>query len=121
MADNRNSELFALQADICKTLADPTRLMILHELRDGELSVGELVSRLDVPQSNVSRHLAVLRDRSIVMTRRDGTTIYYRLASPKIAEACDLVREVLESTLERNHALAGSLSALERKGPAQSD
>ena len=109
------SEIFALQADICKTLSDTTRLMILHELRDEELSVGELVSRLDLPQSNVSRHLAVLRERDIVATRREGTTIYYRLSNPKIGEACDIVREVLETSLERNRVLAGSLSALKRE------
>lgn len=113
-ADYR-SDLFILQADICKTLADPTRLMILHELTDGELSVSELVSRLSLPQSNVSRHLAVLRERAIVFTRREGTTIYYRLASSKIAEACHLVREVLESNLVRNRALANSLSTLEEE------
>ncbi len=112
MKTDRKSELFAMQADICKTMADPTRLMILHELRDGELSVGELVSRLDLPQSNVSRHLAVLRKHSIVLTQRQGTTIYYRLASSKIAQACDLVREVLEGSLARQRALAGSLSTL---------
>ena len=67
-----DSELFNLRADICKTLADPTRLMILHELREGELSVGELVSHHELPQSNVSRHLAVLRERDIVSTRPEG-------------------------------------------------
>ncbi|MCX8126498.1 MAG: metalloregulator ArsR/SmtB family transcription factor, partial [Dehalococcoidia bacterium] len=94
--DEKTATLFRLQADICKTLADPTRLMILHELRGGEMSVGQIVKRLGLPQSNVSRHLAVLRQREIVRARRDGTTVYYRLASPKIGQACDLVREVLE-------------------------
>jgi ArsR family transcriptional regulator len=116
MVDEHLIQIFRLQADICKTLADPTRLLILHELRDGEVSVGELVSRLDLPQSNVSRHLAVLRERSIVSTRRDGTTIYYRLANPKIADACSLVREVLETNLERQQALATSLSSLSGRG-----
>ncbi len=102
-------KLFKLQADICKTLADANRLMILHELKEGEKSVGELVSLLRLPQSNVSRHLALLRQRSIVTTRREGTTIYYHLANPKIAEACDLVREVLKSNLAQTEALSRSL------------
>ena len=80
-----------------KTMADANRLMIIHELRGGEMSVGQLVGNLELPQSNVSHHLGILRDRRIVMTRREGTTIYYRLADPKIAEACDLVREVLDN------------------------
>jgi DNA-binding transcriptional ArsR family regulator len=108
--DPETIELFRLQAEICKTLADPNRLMLLHLLRDGEKSVGQLVESLRLPQSNVSRHLAVLRERSLVETRREGTTIFYRMANPKIGEACDLVREVLESQLTRNQALANSFN-----------
>jgi DNA-binding transcriptional ArsR family regulator len=109
MYDAGTIELFRLQADICKTLADPNRLMILHLLREGERSVSQIVSSLSLPQSNVSRHLAVLRERSLVETRRDGTTIYYRLGNQMIGEACDMVRNVLQSKLERDHALVTSL------------
>ncbi len=114
MIDEYTAQLFKLQADICKTLADPTRLMILHELKRGEASVGHLTINLRLPQSNVSRHLAVLRERGVVTTRRDGTTIYYSLANPKIAEACDLVREVLEGHLRRSQKLATSLESFRR-------
>ena len=110
MLDSETIELFKLQAEICKTLADPNRLMLLHLLRDGEKSVGQLVGSLRLPQSNVSRHLAVLRERSLVETRREGTTIFYRMANPKIGEACDLVREVLQSQLNRNQVLVNSLN-----------
>jgi DNA-binding transcriptional ArsR family regulator len=109
MFDQNMIELFRLQAEICKTLADPNRLMILHMLRDGEKSVGELVAGMEVPQSNVSRHLAVLRERSLVETRREGTTIYYRLAHENIGAACDMVQHVLKTKLERDHALVSSL------------
>ena len=116
MLDPGIVELFRLQAEICKTLSDPNRLMLLHELREGERSVGQLVLKLALPQSNVSRHLAVLRERSLVETRRDGTTIYYRLANAKIGEACDLVREVLQRHLIRNQELASSLQLDAQKG-----
>ena len=109
MIDESMAQLFKHQANICKTLADAKRLMILHELRDGEASVGQLVSSLGLPQANVSQHLAILRERGIVTTRRKGTTIYYSLANPKIGEACDLVREVLADQLSQNQALAKSL------------
>ncbi len=102
-------QLFKQQASICKTLAEAKRLMILHELRNGEMSVGQLVSSLGLPQSNVSQHLAILRERGIVTTRREGTTIYYNLANPKIGEACDLVRQVLADQLSQNQALVRSL------------
>jgi len=108
--DPQAIELFKLQAEICKTLADPNRLMLLHLLRGGEKSVSQLVDSLRLPQSNVSRHLAVLRERSLVETRRERTTIFYRMANPKISEACDLVREVLQSQLNRNQALVNSLN-----------
>ena len=114
MIDEHMVQLFRLQADICKTLADPTRLMILHELKKGEMSVGQLTANLGMPQSNISRHLAVLRERDVVTARREGTTIYYALANPKIAAACDLVREVLESHLARNQSLANSLELLRK-------
>jgi len=109
MIDESKIQLFQHQASICKTLADAKRLMILHELRDGEMSVGQLTSGLGLPQSNVSQHLAILRERGIVTTRRDGTTIYYKLANPKIGEACDLVREVLADQLSQNQVLVRSL------------
>ncbi|MBI2909407.1 MAG: winged helix-turn-helix transcriptional regulator [Chloroflexi bacterium] len=110
--DEHHSRIFELQAEICKTLSDRTRLMILHELREGEVSVGQLAARLGLPQANVSRHLAILREREIVATRREGTTIFYTLADPRIALACDLVRQVLESRLSRSQALASSLASL---------
>lgn len=109
MIEKSQIQLFQHQASICKTLADTKRLMILHELRDSEASVGQLVSSLGLPQSNVSQHLAILRERGIVTTRREGTTIYYKLANPKIGEACDLVREVLADQLSQNQALVKSL------------
>lgn len=109
MIDESQVRLFKLQAEICKTMADVKRLMIIHELREGEISVGQLVTSLGLPQANVSQHLAILRERGIVSTRREGTSIYYSLANPKIAQACDLVREVLVDQLAENQALADSL------------
>ena len=112
MTDEAQQELFRLEAEICKTLADRKRLMILHELRVGELSVGQLVSRLGLPQANVSQHLAILRERGIVNTRREGTTIHYRLANPKVGEACDLVQQVLLDQLAQSQALADSIGPI---------
>jgi ArsR family transcriptional regulator len=99
-----------MQAEICKTLSDHKRLMIVHELREGELSVGQVGARLELPQANVSQHLAILRKRGIVSTRREGTTVYYSLASCKIGEACDMVRGVLTEQLSNNQELAQLLS-----------
>ena len=66
--------------DIFRALADEVRLRVLHALLSAELSVAELVEVLKLPQSTVSRHLKPLRDAQLVDTRRDGTSVYYRLA-----------------------------------------
>ena len=110
MISPQKQQLFKMQAEICKTMSDPKRLMIVHELRDGELSVGQLGARRELPQANVSQHLAILRKRGIVNTRREGTTVFYSLASCKIGEACDMVREVLNEQLSSTSELAQLLS-----------
>jgi DNA-binding transcriptional ArsR family regulator len=110
MINEQSRQVFKLQAEICKTLSDPNRLIIVHALREGEKSVTELVSILGVPQGNVSRNLGILRNKGIVLPRRKGNTIYYRLASPKIGDACDIVRGFLESTLAHTQELLDSLN-----------
>jgi DNA-binding transcriptional ArsR family regulator len=109
--NEKRLQLFKMQADICKTMSDPKRLMIVHELREGEMSVGQLATRLELPQANVSQHLSILRKRGIVATRREGTTVHYSLSGNKIAEACDMVRSVLAEQLEKSKALAGLLKS----------
>ena len=64
---------------------------------------------LQSPQSVVSRHLAVLRSRGVVETRRDGVCIYYSLANLKIVDACDIVHEVLLEQIAKNRAIADKL------------
>lgn len=65
-------------------LASRHRLLILCSLIERERSVGELVTRLGLTQSNLSRHLALLREERLVATRREGTVIYYRIGSDRV-------------------------------------
>lgn len=95
-------EFADLHAHICKGLADPKRLLILNALRDGERSVSDLVDELALPQANVSQHLAVLRERGLVETRRDGQRVFYSVTSDKIIRAMDLLREVMHMNAERD-------------------
>ena len=67
-----------------RSLASRHRLMILCSLLEGEAPVGELVRRLGLSQSNLSQHLARLREEGLVATRRDGTAIFYRIASDRV-------------------------------------
>ena len=98
-----------LQAELCKSLSDPKRLRIIQELRAGERSVSELAGILGLKQSNTSQHLAVMRKIGVIIPRKAGSTVYYRLADDRIAAACDLVHEVIATQLSRNHRLSGLL------------
>jgi ArsR family transcriptional regulator len=103
-------EVFAMHAQICQVLSDPKRLLIINQLRHGEHSVGELASTLGLRQANVSQHLALMRERGLLDTRREGATIYYSIAHPKIVQAFDLLREVLVETTQKRQALVSGLS-----------
>lgn len=89
------AEIYRLHARICKAIADPKRLLIINELRDGPLSVSSLVEALRMSQPNVSQHLAVLRERGVVIAERSGTNVFYRLGSTKVLAAIDLLREFM--------------------------
>ena len=107
-------KLFELQAELCKTLANPKRLEILEILKDHrEIAVNDLAELLDIPKANTSQHLAVLRQAGVVSTRKDGINVYYSLRSTKISEACSLTRQIL---LERLEANAGLTDLIRRGG-----
>ncbi len=90
-----------LLAKYFTVLAHPVRLRILELLdAEGELSVGELVRRLKVPQPSVSNHLACLRWCGFVAARRDHRTVYNRVADPRIPGILALARELLEQNAE---------------------
>lgn len=76
-----------------KNIANKTRLMILCSLLENELSVSDLLSRIAVTQPVISQHLALLRESEMVATRRDGQTIYYRLADERVERTIALLYE----------------------------
>ncbi len=106
--------LWEMQADMCQTLANPKRLQILNLLKDGELSVGAMVQALGVAKANLSQHLGVMRQKGILLSRREGTTIFYRLGTPHIAEACKIMRLVLLEALTARGELSRSLLLTEK-------
>ena len=91
----REAEAFRLHAEMCKVLTDPKRLMILQALRVRERSVGDLAEMVGMSLPNTSQHLSVMRHAGLVATRRGGTTIFYSLAEPRIAQACDIVHQIV--------------------------
>lgn len=74
-----------------RTLGEPFRLRLLQQLEQGEQTVGELVQSLEASQSNVSKHLQLLYDASLVIRRRDGNSIFYGIGDPIVFELCRLV------------------------------
>ena len=105
IGEHLRAELEELTASMCRALNDPKRLMILYALGDRQRSVGELCGILDLSQSNVSQHLAVLRDRGIVDSTRDANRVIYALRDQRVLRAIDLLRSVMSDEVARRHAL----------------
>ncbi|HSL34625.1 MAG TPA: metalloregulator ArsR/SmtB family transcription factor [Candidatus Limnocylindrales bacterium] len=81
-------------AAIGRALADPKRLCVLETLSTGELSVSDLSTTVGCQVPNMSQHLAVLRSAGLVQSRRDGSTVYYRLADIRVLEAYRLIQSL---------------------------
>ena len=81
-------------AAVGRALADPKRLCVLESLAVGELSVRELATRVSCQVPNMSQHLAVLRSAGLVTTRREGSTVFYRLADERVLEAYRLIQTI---------------------------
>ncbi|MGV8027218.1 MAG: ArsR/SmtB family transcription factor [Anaerolineaceae bacterium] len=88
-------EVTLLHKRICSAMSDTTRIMILYLLSEGSMYVNDMAEALDQPQSTVSRHLKILRERGLVATERQGTAILYSLPDRRIIEALDLMRYIL--------------------------
>ena len=81
-------------ANVARALSDPKRLCVLETLATGERSVGELSRDVGCQVPNMSQHLAVLRSAGLVTARRDGTTVFYSLADPRVIEAYRLMQSI---------------------------
>ena len=93
------SSLRVFKADFFKALANPVRIAILDRLRDGEKSVKNLAAPFDIEQAAVSQHLAVLRAKRIVKTRKDGNSVYYSITDPAIFDLLDDAARIFKNQL----------------------
>lgn len=84
--------LHQFKAEFFHALAHPTRIAIVEQLRDGELSAGALIERLGLEQANASQHLAVLKGKNILVGRKSGTQVFYAVRNPLIIEVLDVMR-----------------------------
>lgn len=103
-------DFYKLHSDFCKTISNPKRQEILDALRENESTVNELAEKTGMSQSNLSQHLAILRSKGILQTRRDGTHVCYSIANKKIIKAYDLVSQVLmESLASQNKTIKDAM------------
>lgn len=102
-------DIFEMHADICKTLANPKRLEIINALRDKEMPASQLLERINISKANLSQHMSILIQKGVVVARREGINIFYRLSDDRIIKACDLMREVLIKRLEENNKILKKL------------
>ena len=104
----QEQEIILLHERICSALGDSTRILILYLLSQKDLYVNELSEELNIPQSTVSRHLKILRERNLVTTNRQGTAILYSLADKRIIRSLDLMREILAEQIQSEAAITSA-------------
>jgi len=102
-------ELYNLHAEMCKVFSNPIRLEILNLLRDNDMSVTELMNSSRLSQANISQHLSIMKSRGIVNSKRNGKNINYKLTTPKIIKAFDIIKEILSERLEKNRRIVKEL------------
>lgn len=104
--------LYQLKAEFFKTLGHPARIRVLELLADGERSVAELLPEVGIEASHLSQQLAVLRRANlVVVTRKDGPTVYYALTSPHVAQLLAVARLILTGVLVGQAELLDDLRA----------
>ncbi len=98
-------QIYSYHAEMCKVFSHPKRLQLINILRDEEMSVTDLSQRLGLAVANLSQHLAMMRERRILVSRKEGNVVYYRVANPRLLEAFDLLREILFEQIRQDAAL----------------
>ncbi|HVN36056.1 MAG TPA: metalloregulator ArsR/SmtB family transcription factor [Casimicrobiaceae bacterium] len=108
-------EVFAAVAKYFGLLSEPTRLKILHAICNEEHSVSEIVAATGATQTNVSRHLALLRDAGIVSRRKDRNAVFYKVADRVFADVCRTVCVHIASGIDARAPLREDLLAFVRR------
>jgi DNA-binding transcriptional ArsR family regulator len=91
--------LYVAKADFFKTLGHPARIRVLELLSEREHSVGEMLPEVGIEATSLSQQLAVLRRAGLVTSRKEGSTVYYSLTSPQVAELLAVARRILTEVL----------------------
>jgi ArsR family transcriptional regulator len=103
--------IYVLKSDFFRVLGHPARVRILELLRDGERSVGDLQAALSLDSSGTSQHLAALKRHGVLESRRERTSVYYKVRDPRMFELLELARRILTSNLADAQSLLSELQA----------
>jgi len=103
------------KASVFQALAHPTRIAILEVLREGESSAGAIQERLGGEQANISQHLAILRSRQIVNSRKEGNQVFYSVRHKVLIKVLDLMRQYFQAHLHESVQMLGEMEG-ERQG-----
>ena len=109
------NELRRFKAEIFQALAHPTRIAIVEALRAGEVSAGRLVEQLGLEQANASQHLTLLRNRQILVNRKEGNQVFYSLRDPVLIEVLDILKRYFHAQLSQTRSLIEEIQIQEAK------
>lgn len=100
-----------VKAEFFRTLGHPVRVRVLELLKGGEMTVGDLQGELGIDSSGASQHLSAMRRQGILESRKEGTSVYYRVRDPRIFQMLESARQVIGSHLQETNALLLELDA----------
>ncbi len=106
----RSDPVYVLKAQLFRVLGHPVRIRILELLTDGERTVGDLQDALNLDSSGTSQHLAALRQQGVLESRREGTSVYYRIRDPRVTQLLAVAKQILTSHLSDSHTLLNDLA-----------
>jgi DNA-binding transcriptional ArsR family regulator len=93
------NQIYTYHAEMCQVFSHPKRLEVIDLLRDGEMTVSELA------QNNLSQHLSLMKTRHILLTRKEGNQVYYRIANPNLIQCFEMMQEMLFEQIRQDAAL----------------
>ena len=116
---NTHDSMRQFKAGIFQALAHPTRIFIVESLGKNEMTVGKLCETIGIAQSNASQHLAVLRNKHIVDSRKEGNQIFYRLKDPLLGEIMEKMRDYFLTHISRTmESLSEDEREVQATGPS---
>jgi len=100
--DNLQTKSLAKErAALCRVFGNVQRVLIVWALGENEVSVGDIASAIDASLQNTSQHLRLMKDKGILKSRRDGQTVYYRVADNELVKSCHVLLQKIEGDAAR--------------------